>query len=181
MVNYDLLVGCKLAETVLATIDRLQPDITVLLASSITDIDIEDRALIDSIGRIYAELTTIQGLWITGASKIAHLLNDRLLPICGLDVIEHFQKISTGQTFDHRIWLKQIKHDAHLVIDDFHQSNHPSDTLEKYLSNKLGYQEKGVTKSVVKYLDEYYWLKYVEKITLPPNWVPDQLTIPIKV
>ncbi|PPD58676.1 hypothetical protein [Dehalogenimonas etheniformans] len=171
IINFDLLVACRLAEQILKKIDKVQPEIRAIQDFSIVDVDPFDPRTIDCIQTIYRELSQVNGLWLTGVSKIAHVLNDQLLPIMGLDVIDRFPQIRE-QGFDGvSAWLKQIHVDAATITEDYRRKGF-SGNPETYLSDHLGYTAKGIGKSLVKFLDEYYWIFYGEELPLPPKWIP---------
>jgi len=171
VINIDLLMGCRLAEQILGKIVKLHPEIRVLQDYSILSIDPTDVGLIECIQTIYRELSQVNGLWLTGVSKIAHVLNDQLLPIMGLDVIDRFPLIREKGYGGVATWLMQMYEDAKSVIGDFKEEGYPG-SPEGYLSDRLGYTAKGATKSLVKLLDEYYWLHYGEELPIPPKWIP---------
>lgn len=171
VLNFDLLMGCRLAENILKKITTLQPEINAIQPYSIIDINLEDAGIIECIQTIYRQLSSVNGLWLTGVSKIAHALNDQLLPIMGLDVIDRFPQIKEEGYKGVTPWLKQIHFDAGSVIRDFEEQGH-SGSPNQYLSDSLDYTAKGATKSLVKFLDEYYWLYYGEQLPIPPKWVP---------
>jgi hypothetical protein len=174
VINYDLLMGCRLAEQILEKIVKVQPEIRVLQDFSIVDVDPRDTRLVECIQTIYRELSLVNGLWLTGVSKIAHVLNDQLLPIMGLDVIDRFPQIKENGYGGVAPWLKQIHEDSKAVVRNFEKSGYPG-SPERYLSDSLGYTARGVTKSLVKFLDEYYWLRYGEQLSIPPMWVPETI------
>jgi len=171
VINFDLLVGYRLAEQILKKIEKIQPEIRALQGLSITSVDPADPKTIECIQTIYRELSLVNGLWLTGVSKIAHALNDQLLPIMGLDVIDRFPQIREQGYGGVSPWLKQIHEDAVNVVKDYEEKGY-SGTPETYLSDHLGYSTKGLTKSLVKFLDEYYWIFYGEDLPLPPKWIP---------
>jgi hypothetical protein len=173
VVNFDLLMGCRLAEKILEKLIKVQPEVKALQGFSILNIDPDDPRSIECIQTIYRELSSITGLWLTGASKIAHVLNDQLLPIMGLDVIDRFPIIKEKGYGGVTQWLKQIHDDALAVSTDFAEEKYPG-CPETFLSDQLGYTTQGVTKSLVKFLDEFYWLQYGEQLPIPPKWIPEK-------
>jgi hypothetical protein len=168
--GYDLLIGHKMAEHLLEKIIGLQPDISALKDCTLIDCDLSDSEVIERIKRIYSTLYSVDGLWVTGVSKIAHLLNDRLLILLNLDISEHFHLLDSSTSLVS--WLKAIQGSARQVTNDFHESGF-SGTLEVFLSEQIGYAKNGCQKSLVKYLDEYYWLRFSDNLPVPPLWVPD--------
>jgi hypothetical protein len=168
--SYDLLVKNKLAGQLLEKIIGLQPDISALQNITLVDCDLSDAVITERINRIYSTLYTVSGLWLTGVSKIANLLNDKLLILLNLDISNHFGIIegSSGLTE----WLKIMQKSAKQITDDFNKLGFPG-TPESYLSKKLGYTKSGCHKSLAKYLDEYYWLRFAENLPIPPPWTPE--------
>ena len=167
--SYDLLVGHKLAERLLEKIIGLQPDVSALQGLTLLDCDLSDSNVTDRIKRIYSILSSVPGLWVTGVSKMAHLLNNNLLVLLNLDISAHFGLLegSTGLVD----WLKILQNSARQVTKDFHDRG-LSGTPEQFLSEKLGYTMHSCHKSLVKYLDEYYWLRFADGLPIPPPWTP---------
>jgi hypothetical protein len=167
--NYDLLIGHNLAKKVLAKVIELQSVTLSMQGVSILECDLADPNIIGKIGRVYNELYSINGLWLTGVSKIAHLLNDKLFAILNLDISNHFGLLE-GDTGLVR-WLKITRQNAQEVTQDFHNQGF-SGSLAKYLSEKLGYASYGYEKSLVKFIDEYFWLRFGDNLPVPPRWIP---------
>jgi hypothetical protein len=167
--NYDLLIGHRLAENVLAKIVELQPEISSLQDITLIDLDLQDKAVTEKIKRIYASLYSVPGLWLTGVSKIAHLLNDKLLAILNLDISDYFGLLEDNTNL--LTWIKLVQQNAREVTKDFHKQGF-SGLPEKFLSQKLGYADDGYEKSLVKFLDEYFWLRFGDGLPIPPRWVP---------
>jgi len=167
--NYDLLLGHKLTEKILVKLTSLKKEISYLQDSTLAESNLEDKEVIIAINRIYSELQ-VNGLWITGASKIAHLLNDKLLPPISLDIMRNF---GVQYKADITPWLKRLQWDIQEAINDFNDmalEGAPS----QYLSEKLGYSlcKRGYEKSIAKFADEYYWLVYGDRLAIPPKWDP---------
>lgn len=167
--NYDLLLGHGLAKSVLERIVKLQPVTSSLLDITLLDCDLSDTETINKINKIYASIYSISGLWLTGASKIVHLLNDKLFPILNLNISRHFG-ILEGDT-NLIQWVKITQQNAREVIEDF-QKRGLEGSVEKFLSEKLGYSRYGYEKSLVKFLDEFFWLRFGDNLPVPPRWVP---------
>lgn len=167
--SYDLLIGHKLADRILEKMVGLQPDASTLRDLTLLDCDLSDNDVVDRINRIYSNLYSIQGLWVTGISKIAHLLNDKLLVLVNTDIFSHFglTDCSTGLVD----WLKILQGSAREVVEDF-KNRGLSGTPEEFISEKLNYKKHDCYKSLVKYLDEYYWLSFADKLPIPPPWIP---------
>ena len=167
--NYDLLIGHKLAESVLTRIVELQPVVLSLQGVTLLNCDLSGSEVTEKINRIYAGLYSIHGLWLTGVSKIAHLLNDKLFALLNLGISNHFNLLEGDTSLIQ--WLKITQQNAQEVTQDF-QEQGLSGSPEKYLSDKLGYTSLGYEKSLVKFLDEYFWLRFGDNLPLPPRWVP---------
>jgi hypothetical protein len=167
--NYDLLIGHGLARNVLDTIIKLMPEISPLENITLLDCDLSDRATTDKINSIYASVYSINGLWLTGVSKIVHLLNDKLFPILNLNISKHFG-ILEGDT-NLIQWVRITQENAREVITDFKKQGLPG-SPENFLSQKLGYTRSGYEKSLVKFLDEFFWLRFGDNLPIPPRWIP---------
>lgn len=171
--NYDLLIGHNLAANVLAKIVELQPELSSLQNVTLLDCDLSDNDIAEKLRRIYVGLYSIHGLWLTGVSKIAHLLNDKLFAILNLDISDHF-KLLEGNTSLIQ-WLKVTQQNAQEVTQDF-QEQGLSGSPNEFLSDKLGYTSCGYEKSLVKFLDEFFWLRFGDNLPIPPKWAPHYIT-----
>ncbi len=167
--NYDLLIGHGLAASVLAKIVRLQPETSFLQNVTLLDCDLSDSDITDKINNIYADIYSINGLWLTGVSKIAHLLNDKLFPILNLNISNHFGILEGDSNLIQ--WVRITQQNAQEVTKDFQEQELPG-SPEKFLSEKLDYTRYGYEKSLVKFLDEYFWLRFGDNLPIPPRWVP---------
>jgi hypothetical protein len=167
--NYDVLIEHKLAERLLEIIINLQPDVSALQGLTLIDSNLSDRAIADRIEKIYVALYSVPGLWVTGVSKIAHLLNDKLLVLLNLDISTHF-RLPDG-SIAVITWVKSLQDSAKQVTKDFQERGYKG-TPEGFISEKLGYASQGCHKSLVKYLDEYYWLRFSDNLPIPPPWTP---------
>jgi len=167
--NYDLLIGHKLAENVLTKIVELQPVTSSLQNTTLLDCNLSDSDITDKITRVYAGLYTVHGLWLTGVSKIAHLLNDKLFTLLNLDISNHFDLLEGNTNLTK--WLSITQQNAREVTQNFQELG-LSGSPEKYLSDKLGYTDLGYEKSLVKFLDEYFWLRFGDNLPIPPKWTP---------
>jgi len=165
--NYDLLIEHKLTESILTKIIQLRDEISMLRDLSLIECNLDDQKLVKGINCICSELY-VDGLWATGASKIAHLLNDRLLPPISLDIARHF---GIQYRKDVTPWLLRMQCDIQEATDDFHTQKFEG-APEKFLSDRLRYTALGYEKALVKFADEYYWLCYDDKLPIPPYWVP---------
>lgn len=168
MENYDLLVSHQLAEKVLSKLIDLQRETIDLMSTSLLECNLNDNRVVEAITMTYIELRAY-GLWITGASKIAHLLNDRLFPLLSPPLARYFCVSDDKASIKN--WLTRIQNDIREVTADFHAAGMPG-SPEQFLSEQLGYRAEGYEKSLVKFADEYYWLKFADCLTVPPRWAP---------
>jgi hypothetical protein len=118
---------------------------------------------------VYAGLYSVRGLWLTGVSKIAHLFNEDLFVILNLDISNHFHLIEGNTSLLE--WLKVTQQNALEVTADF-RTQGLKGSPQAFLSQRLGYTEMGCGKSLVKYLDEFFWLRFGDNLPVPPRWVP---------
>ena len=167
--NYDLLIGHKLAQTILVKIIELQPELRSLHDVSLLECDLSDNDIIEKISNIYATLYSINGLWVTGVSKIVHLLNDRLFALLNMDISTHFQLFDTETSLTK--WIRIIQQNAQEVTLDFNKKGYTG-SPGLYLSQKLGYADIGYEKSLIKFIDEYFWLRLGDNLPVPPKWIP---------
>ncbi len=167
--SYDLLVGQRFASKILAKIVDLQPELTLLVDISLTDCDLSSSNLVGKIARVYDMLYSVNGLWLTGVSKIAHVLNDRLFPLINLEISDYFNIIDGRSGLVQ--WLRVTQQAAREVIADFDEQR-LADSPQQFLSDKLGYTERGHQKSLIKFIDEYLWLCLGDHLPVPPKWIP---------
>lgn len=167
--NYDVLLRHNLAGNILARIVELHPEISTLQNTTILDCDLSNTQTKENIIRIYLGLSTIRGLWITGVSKIMHLLNDKLFAMLNPILSDYFAIPKSKSTLIE--WLRLVQIAAREVTYDFNRGKY-SGTPELFISEKLGYTSEGYQKSLVKYLDEYFWLRFSDNLPVPPKWIP---------
>lgn len=166
--NKDLLVSRQLAEKILNKIVDIQPELASLSEVSLMECSLNDSLLLEAIAATYAELRAY-GLWITGASKMAHLLNDRLFPLLSPPLARYFN--ITEEKGSIKSWLIKIQSEIREATSDFAQQKIPT-SLELFLSSQVGYSKEGYNKSILKFADEYYWLKFADGLPVPPRWTP---------
>ena len=169
--NYDLLIGHGLARNVLDRIIELQPEIYSLEDAALLECDLSDHNVTNKINRIYSSVYSINGLWLTGVSKIVHLLNDKLFPILNLNISKYFRLLEGDTNLIQ--WVRISQQNAVEVVADF-QKQRLLGAPEKFLSEKLGYIRNGYEKSLVKFLDEFFWLRFGDSLPIPPHWVPTE-------
>jgi len=123
--------------------------------------------------QLYDKLANIPGLKMTGFSKIAHILNDSLFPMIDNPIRETYRK-QCGISLDAKgyiNWMREMQRQALNVVADFKKQGITA-PIEVFLSTKLGFTSGGCTKSLVKFLDEYYWLTVTNGTPFPPPWIP---------
>jgi hypothetical protein len=165
--NYDLLLRQGFAEQILAMIIDLQPELSALRDISILNCDLSDKLIIAKINNSYRSLCSISGLWSTGASKILHVLNDRLFTILDPCITTYFGLIPSEREMVP--FLKVVQANAIEIMKDYHAY---AGSPEVFLAERLGYAQQGYHKSLVKFIDEFYILHIVDGLPIPPNWVP---------
>jgi hypothetical protein len=154
---------------ILAEIIKLRRCTSRLQGARLLDCDLSNKDLLKNIREIYHGLSTIDRLWVTGVSKIAHVLNDSLFVVLDLRMSDYLGL--GGEADDYIKWLGIAQQHALEVTSDF-------DALgllgspEVFLSEKLGYSSYGCQKSLARFIDEYFWLTTSENLPIPPNWVP---------
>lgn len=153
----------------LAEIIRLRSCTSHLKGVSLLDCDLSNKSLLKNIKEIYQGLGSIDGLWVTGVTKIAHVLNDSLFVILDLRIAESFSL--RDEADDYIEWLTIAQQHALQVTGDF-EAQGLSGSPEAFLSEKLGYISYGCQKSLARFIDEYFWLTAGENLPIPPKWLP---------
>jgi len=167
--SYDLLIRYNFSRNVLGKIIELQPLISSLQNLSILQCDLSDSDVAERINRVYMGLSGIYGLWTTGATKILHVLNDRLFPILDQEISSHYMLVDSDAKLLE--WMKLVQQHAQEVTKDFLEKGY-STSPESFLSQKLWYTDHGYEKSLVKFIDEYFFLLIVYNLPVPPTWFP---------
>jgi len=157
---------------VLAEIIRLRSCTSSLEGVSLFDCDLSDKGLLENIKEIYQGLGSIDGLWVTGITKIAHVLNDSLFVILDLRIAENFSL--RDEADDYIEWLTIAQQHALQVKSDFEAEGNAG-SPEAFLSENLGYSSYGCQKSLARFIDEYFWLTVSENLPIPPKWLPPPL------
>jgi len=170
-IGLRLPVG-KRGGNILAEIIKLRHCTSSLQGVRLLDCDLSNEDLLENIRQIYNELSTVEGLWVTGISKIAHTLNESLFVALDLRTSKYFGL--RGQADDYIKWLGIAQQSALEVTNDFHALGLPG-SPEAFLSEKLGHSNYGCQKSLARFIDEYFWLTISENLPIPPNWMPPLL------
>jgi hypothetical protein len=162
---------CSIALQLLIKIVILQPEITALQHYDVLNCDLNDSEIRGNILKIYSTISKVENLWITGTSKILHLINNRLFSPLNIDILN---KLNIGIS-DHVIidWMELLQSEAREVDEDF-RAQGLDGSVGDYLSDKLGYTKLDCQKSLAKFIDEYYWLTVWDKMPVPPIWIPDK-------
>ena len=156
-------------DNILTQIVELHPCISSLQGENLHDCDLSNEDLLKNIRQIYDSLHTVHGLWLTGISKIAHILNDSLFVALNLGTSSHLGLL--GEAEDFIKWLRITQQSAQEITEDFYNLGLPG-VPEEFLSKKLGYTNYGCQKSLARFIDEYYWLTTSENLPVPPPWLP---------
>ena len=170
-IGLRLPVGTR-GGNILAEIIKLRRCISFLQGVRLLDCDLSNEDLLKNIRQIYNGLNTVDGFWVTGISKIAHILNDALFVVLDGKTSKYFGL--RGEADDYIKWLGIAQQHALEVAGDFQTLGLPG-SLEAFLSEKLGLSHYGCQKSLARFVDEYFWLTTSENLSVPPNWVPSSL------
>ncbi len=168
--NYDLLYKSKLSRNILTKLSELNETLKCYQGKSIIDCDFSDSNVIKDIRTIYENLLSTEGLWSTGTSKILHILNSKLFAPMSPSIEDHFREYTKHS--EYISWLIFVQRNVFDVINDF-KDNYSTGKPEDYLSTKMNYCNYKCNKSLVKYIDEYYWLTLDDKLPVPPIWIPE--------
>ena len=160
-----------MGEGILSRINELRPCISSLADADLLSCDLSSEQLLKDIRQIYETLSGVEGLWITGISKIAHVLNDRLFVAVNISTLSHFGLFA--ETEDFIKWSTIAQQNAREVNEDFLALGFHG-TPGEFLSEKLGYVNHGCRKSLPRFIDEYFWLTIGENLPVPPKWLPPQ-------
>jgi len=163
------LPALKGGDNLLTQIIELYPSTSSLKDNSLHDCELSNEELLNGIRQIYDRFHAIPGFWLTGISKIAHVLNDSLFAAVNLGTSSYFGLV--GEAEDFIKWLRIAQQNAQEVVEDFKVLGLPG-SPEQYLSEKLGYANYGCQKSLARFIDEYFWLTTSENLPVPPKWLP---------
>jgi len=167
--NYDLLLKHSFADQILTMIVELQPELSAFQDASILNCDLSDKSTATRINNVYRSLCSVPGLWSTGASKILHILNDKLFTVIDPSIAAHFGLLARDRELVS--FLRVVQTDVKEVVEDFHRHGFVG-SPEDFLAERLGYAQQGCQKSLVKFIDEYYWLHLGDGLPVPPLWAP---------
>ena len=170
-IGLRLPVGTR-GGNILAQIIKLRRYTSCLQDARLLDGDLSNEDLRQNIRQIYNELSTVDGLWVTGICKIAHVLNDALFVVLDSKTSKYFGL--RGEADDYIKWLGIAQQSALEVTRDFQALGLPG-SPEAFLSEKLGLSNYGCQKSLARFIDEYFWLTTSENLSIPPKWVPPLL------
>ena len=163
--------GFNIALQILIKIIELQPEISGLEQHDILTCDLQDSETRNNINKIYNQLATVENLWVTGTSKLLHLINNRLFSPLNIDILNKLEIAVT----DHVMidWMEVLQNEAREVAQDFHAQGLDG-SPDAFLSDKLGYSKSNCQKSLVKFIDEFYWMKVGDNLPVPPAWIPEK-------
>jgi hypothetical protein len=100
---------------------------------------------------------------------VLHVLNDRLFAVLDQYLAAHLKLIPReGELVP---LIRVVQGEAMEVVKDFKRHKFAG-SPETFLSDELGYTKHGCRKSLVKFIDEYYWLTLVDELPIPPRWQP---------
>ena len=168
--DYNLLVGHALARRVLSGMVEHRSLLSPLLDMTILECNLSGTFTTDVINRVYSDIACVGGLWVTGGSKILHLLNESLFPMLSPEIASTFGLVDNE--FRMVEWMRFVQDNAKAVDADFKELG-LAGSPGSFLSERLGYASAGFSKTLVKFLDEYFWIKYGDGLPVPPEWVPE--------
>ena len=162
------------AQEIYDAIIELNPSTRLIADDTLVACDLSPASTVCRITeKIYDRLTGFSGVSMTGFSKIAHVLNDSLFPLIDNPIRKKYRK-----TYGIRVnsqgyinWMREMQEQARAVVQDFQKQGLPG-SVEIFLSEKLGYTSVGCSKSLAKFIDEYYWLTITHGVPIPPKWIP---------
>ena len=170
-IGLRLPVGTR-GGNILAEIIKLRQCTSSLQGVRLLDCDLSNEDLLKNIRQIYNGLSSVDGFWVTGISKIAHVLNDSLFVVLDLRTSKYF---GLRRGVDDYIKLLGIAQQHALeVTQDFSTLGLPG-SPEVFLSEKLGHSNYGCEKSLARFIDEYFWLTTSDNLSIPPTWMPPLL------
>ena len=172
--NYDLLYKSNFSRNILSKLSELNGTLKYFKDKTIVDCNFSDPNVVKAIRKIFENLLHIECLWVTGASKILHILYSDLFAPMSPKIEDHFREYTKHN--EYISWLIFVQRNALDVIHDFNES-YPFDKPEEYLSQNIYYRKNQCSKSLVKYIDEYYWLTLDDKLPVPPIWLPEYKNI----
>lgn len=156
----------------------------------IEDVDLKDPSLVEKIMDAYNGLSKIPFIGPTSRGKILHMLNPHLFVAWDKAIIENYLPDAgeNARAEDYILFLRIMQNMANEVlsidkniVESLSEGVIRLNELNLTLINKakekqerlvrLNFlQEKG--KTMAKFLDEYNWIMYTRKISLPPPWNP---------
>ena len=154
---------------ILAEIIKLRRCTSSLQGVRLLDCDLSNKDLLENIRQIYNGLSSVDGFWETGITKIAHALNDSLFVVLDSKTAKHFGL--RGEADAYVKWLAIAQQHALEVTTDYNTLD-LSGSPESFLSGKLGLTHYGCQKSLARFIDEYFWMTTSENLSIPPSWVP---------
>lgn len=170
------------ASAIKASINNMLPYLSALSAFSINTVNFQNVLTISGQNKTVAEAVefcyrTIRAtgykIGPTATGKLLHILNPELFVMWDGPIIAHFRGINGigDSPHDYRAFMQNMKQDAIAVQQSFSvailtPSSQPGNTPEAYLSQQMNYNP---TKTIAKYLDEYYWVTITNGVSVPPQ------------
>ena len=57
------------------------------------------------------------------------------------------------------------------VVKDFNKQGYDG-SPQQFLCDNLGYSQHNCRKSLVKFINKYFWIRCGDNLPIPPKWVP---------
>ena len=173
------------ASAIKASINNMLSWFSALSALSIKTVNFQNVLNINGQTRTVAEAIEFcyQTLRVTGykigptaIGKILHILNPELFVMWDGPILAHFAGTNgiNDSPQGYCAFLQKMNQNAVAVQQSFSVAEltpplQSGDTPEAYLSQRMNYNP---TKTMAKYLDEFYWVTVTNGVSVPPLWHP---------
>ena len=131
-----------------------------------------DEEGIKCTGMAYSEMRKIPGVGPAICAKTLHVLNPAVFMPWDNPILNHFKRQTHCRVNDNQQGYSEFQKHAQQAAKnielDFRLRGINS-CANQFLSTQLHYS---ITKSIAKYIDEYYWVTITNKFDIPPIWNP---------
>ncbi|WMT53781.1 hypothetical protein [Ferroplasma acidiphilum] len=146
--------------------DKVAKQLTSL-PNTLTKANLNDNEVRESIIELYNNLCEIHGIEDTSASMILHILKPDLFVMWNKSIREHYigNAKKTKVPGEYIMFLRKIQEIA--ICLESQNSNIPRDISPEINDSTENFVGDG--KTITKLIDEYNWIVYKKKITVPPT------------
>jgi len=123
---------------------------------------------LEVVERSYSTLSTC-GFGPTATSKILHLIHPPSFVMWDMKIRKHYKNRESSKGY--AVFLDTMREMGTHAVKDF-KIDHPCEDLAAFLCEKLKVPHQT---ELTKFLDEYNWIKWTRKATVPPDWHPCQV------